>query len=81
MLPDRTSNPEPLTYESDALPIALRGPAYIEIEGKCGWIIGGGGGGGRQRVCWPPSQIIGGPAPHPWPPLPTPMHHSPDTKP
>ena len=39
---------------------------HIEIEGKCGWIIGGGGGagggaGGRgQRVCWPPSQIIGG---------------------
>ena len=30
---------------------------HIEIEEKCGWIIGGGGG---QRVCWPPSQIIGG---------------------
>ena len=27
MLPDRVSNPGPLTYESDALPIALRGPA------------------------------------------------------
>ena len=27
MLPDRVSNPEPLTYESDVLPIALRGPA------------------------------------------------------
>ena len=26
MLPDRLSNPEPLTYESGALPIALRGP-------------------------------------------------------
>ena len=26
MLPDRVSNPGPLTYESDALPIALRGP-------------------------------------------------------
>ena len=25
MLPDRVSNPGPLTYESDALPIALRG--------------------------------------------------------
>ena len=25
MLPDRVSNPEPLTYESGALPIALRG--------------------------------------------------------
>ena len=27
MLPDRVSNPGPLTYESRALPIALRGPA------------------------------------------------------
>ena len=27
MLPDRVSNPGRLTYESDALPIALRGPA------------------------------------------------------
>ena len=27
MLPDRVSNPGPLTYVSDALPIALRGPA------------------------------------------------------
>ena len=34
MLPDWVSNPGPLTYESGALPIALRGPA------------GGGGGGG-----------------------------------
>ena len=30
MLPDRVSNPGPLTYESGALPIALRGPAKIE---------------------------------------------------
>ena len=29
MLPDRVSNPGPLTYESGALPIALRGPAWI----------------------------------------------------
>ena len=28
MLSDRVSNPGPLTYESGALPIALRGPAY-----------------------------------------------------
>ena len=35
MLPDQVSNPGSLTYESGALPIALRGPA------------GGGGGGGR----------------------------------
>ena len=27
MLPDRVSNPGPLTYGSGALPIALRGPA------------------------------------------------------
>ena len=31
MLPDRVSNPGPLTYESGALPIALRGPASEEI--------------------------------------------------
>ena len=30
MLPDRVSNPGPLTYESGALPIALRGP----VEGN-----------------------------------------------
>ena len=30
MLPDRVSNPGPPTYESGALPIALRGPAAIE---------------------------------------------------
>ena len=29
MLPDRVSNPGPLTYESGALPIALRGPCAI----------------------------------------------------
>ena len=29
MLPDRVSNPGPLTYESGALPIVLRGPAQI----------------------------------------------------
>ena len=29
MLPDRISNPGPLTYESGALPIALRGPALF----------------------------------------------------
>ena len=33
MLPDRVSNPGPLTYESGALPIALRGPAYIFKQG------------------------------------------------
>ena len=29
MLPDRVSNPGPLTYESGALPMALRGPAIF----------------------------------------------------
>ena len=29
MLPDRVSNPGPLTYELGALPIALRGPAHL----------------------------------------------------
>ena len=28
MLPDRVSNPGPLTFESGALPIALCGPAF-----------------------------------------------------
>ena len=32
MLPDRVSNPGPLTYESGALPIALRGPAEKSID-------------------------------------------------
>ena len=30
MLPDWVSNPGPLTYESGALPIALRGPRILE---------------------------------------------------
>ena len=30
MLPDRVSNPGPLTYESGALPTALRGPAVLK---------------------------------------------------
>ena len=32
MLPDRVSNPGPLTYESGARPIALRGPALYVLE-------------------------------------------------
>ena len=34
MLPDRVSNPGPLTYESGALPIALRGPAAPVVKKK-----------------------------------------------
>ena len=32
MLPDRVSNPGPLTYESGALPTALRGPASYKTD-------------------------------------------------
>ena len=35
MLPDRVSNPGPLTYESGALPIALRGPARTTLYLVC----------------------------------------------
>ena len=31
MLPDRVSNPGPLTYESGALPIALRGSVLLLV--------------------------------------------------
>ena len=33
MWPDRVSNPGPLTYESGALPTALRGPAFMMDQG------------------------------------------------
>ena len=36
MLPDRVSNPGPLTYESGALPIALRDPASSTLDGLKG---------------------------------------------
>ena len=45
MLPDRVSNPGPLTYESGALPIALRGPA----RGGSGRLGGRGGGAASRR--------------------------------
>ena len=32
MLPNRVSNPGPLTYESGALPTALRGPAFVKED-------------------------------------------------
>ena len=34
MWPDRVSNPGPSTYESGALPIALRGPACIILNAE-----------------------------------------------
>ena len=36
MLPDRVSDPGPLTYESGALPIALRSPAYYSSVSSLG---------------------------------------------
>ena len=39
MLPDRVSNPGPLTYESGALPIALRGPAHDLVVAVVGKLI------------------------------------------
>ena len=36
MLPDRVSNPGPLTYESGALSIALRGPASLKEQSDQG---------------------------------------------
>ena len=41
MLPDRVSNPGPLTYESGALLIALRGPAQISRNTVCNTGRGG----------------------------------------
>ena len=38
MLPDRVSNTGPLTYESGALPIALRGPATSGYIPKDIWV-------------------------------------------
>ena len=35
MLPDWVSNPGPLTYESGALQIALRGPAHDKTMYAC----------------------------------------------
>ena len=39
MLPDRVSNPGPLTYESGVLPIALRGPAGPGFDTRSGHIL------------------------------------------
>ena len=47
--------------------IELRGIVLpVQVGGLFG---GGGGGGGGQRVCWTPSQLIGG-GPSPLPPRP-----------
>ena len=39
MWPDRVSNPGPLTYESVALPTALRGPALKELKDRTGFLL------------------------------------------
>ena len=39
MLPDRVSNPGPLTYESGALPIAQRGPANLFLAHLSGTVF------------------------------------------
>ena len=39
MLPDRVSNPGPLTYESGVLPIALRGPANSMCLCYIRWVM------------------------------------------
>ena len=39
MLPDRVSNPGPLTYESGVLLIALRGPARPFKFSNFGWLF------------------------------------------
>ena len=48
---------------------------HIEIEGNCGWIIGGGGGGGGGGGVDPLSNYWVGSPPTPHPHLPTPMKH------
>ena len=61
MLPDRVLNPGPLTYESGALPTALRGPASMKAWGegiRRKGEAGGEGGVGhkvytRHLVCRP----------------------------
>ena len=42
MWPDRVSNPGPVTYESGALPIALRGPAIIKETKPMSFVHGYG---------------------------------------
>ena len=50
MWPDRVSNPGPMTYESCALPTALRGPAGVRSNYK--WFRGGRGGVSAFSFCF-----------------------------
>ena len=55
---------------------------HIEIEGKCGWIIGGGGcGEGAKRYVAPPSNYWGTWPSCPPPPTPTPSSYAYDYQP
>ena len=56
MLPDRVSNPGPLTYESGALPIALRGPAPKQKSRL--WTASNKITGGLQLVCGRPTLAL-----------------------
>ena len=51
MLPDRVSNPGPLTYESGALPIALRGPASKTVHVHANTLQNMTRTDKRRRVC------------------------------
>ena len=55
MLPDRVSNPGLLTYESGALPIALRGPAGNAGSGTSGK----GGPDGDPYISWYVTVAVG----------------------
>ena len=54
MLPDRVSNPGPLTYESGALPIALRGPAKKIVEYFSMYFFGLNLSPHSMGLCWIP---------------------------
>ena len=51
MWPDRVSNPRPLTYESGALPIALRGPANSDTDVDAKTNANAGGNALALPVC------------------------------
>ena len=58
MMPDRVSNPGPLTYESGSLPIALRGPILYEQNGTVFGVQSQSAVNPPQRALSFPSAII-----------------------
>ena len=58
MLPDRVSNPGPLTYESGALPIALRGPARLMQGNTSYYTINASSFSERSFICFMPVQTL-----------------------